>query len=75
MDALSHTYSLGPYTIKEEGGKFFVAVTGTNRYGKPHKTLRHACTSIARRLEADFINRKNSRLAFNKKFAAKRRAA
>jgi len=72
---LSHVYSLGPYSIKEEAGKFFVAPTGTTKFGKPHKTLRHACTAIARKLEAEYVDRKNRRLAFNKKYAVKRRAA
>jgi hypothetical protein len=75
MSDLSHTYSLGPYTIREDGGRFFVGLTGTKNFGKPHKTLRHACTAIARNLEAEYVERKNRRLAFNKKFAVKRRAA
>lgn len=72
---LSHEYSLGPYCVREHDGKFFVAQTGTKSWGKPHKTLRHACTAIARKLEAEYVERKNRRLAFNKKYAVKRRAA
>ncbi len=75
MSDLSHTYSLGSNTIREDGARFFVGLTGTNSFGKSHETLRHACTSIARKLEAEYVERKNRRLAFNKKFAVKRRAA
>lgn len=73
---LSHVYALGSYAVREtDDGKFFVAPIGTTKWGKPHKSLRHACTAIARKLEAEYVDRKNRRLAFNKKFAVKRRAA
>lgn len=72
---LSHTYSVGPFTINEDGERFYIAPSGTNRYGKAYKTLRHACSAIARKLEAEYVERKNRRIAFNKKYAMKRRAA
>lgn len=72
---LSHEYALGQFTVKESGGQFFVTKTGFNKYGKPYKSLRHACHAIARRLEAEYVERKSRRLAFNKKYAVKRRAA
>jgi hypothetical protein len=75
MSDLSHTFTVDGFTIKEANGRFFIVHTGTDRYGKPYATLRHACTAIARNVEADYVERKNRRLAFNKKFAVKRRAA
>ena len=72
---LSHEYAVGPWIVRESNGRFFISRTGTNRFGKPYVTLRHACTAIARKLEAEYVERKNRRLAFNKKYAVKRRAA
>ena len=72
---LSHIYALDSYTIKESGGRFFISKTGTNRYGRPYASLRHACIAITRRMEAEYVERKNRRLAFNKKYSVKRRAA
>ena len=50
---LSHEYTLGEFTVKESGSRIFVTRTGFNRYGKHHKSLRHACAAIARKLEAE----------------------
>jgi hypothetical protein len=72
---LSHVYALDSYTIKESGGRFFIAKTGTNRYGRPYASLRLACLGITRRMEAEYVERKNRRIAYNKKFAVKRRVA
>jgi hypothetical protein len=72
---LSHVYSLGAYCIKEKGDKLYVAQTGTTNWGKPHRSLRHACSSIARKLEAEYVERKNRRIAFNKKYAVRRGVA
>lgn len=72
---LSHVCGLGPYSIKEGAGKFFVAPSRTTRFGKSYKTLRHSCTAIARKLEAEYVERRIPRLAFNKKFAVERRVA
>ncbi len=72
---LSHEYARGIWTIRESDGRFFVAASGSKKWSKGHKTLCHACMSIARRMEADYVERKNRRLAFNKKYAVKRRAA
>lgn len=72
---LSHEYAVGLWTIRESDGQFLVAASGSKKWSKGHKTLRHACTSIARRMEADYVEWKSRRLAFNKKYAVKRRAA
>lgn len=72
---LSHEYSVGPFLIKEKDGQFFISTSSSTRYGRPYKTLRHACLAASRKMEAQFVERKNRREAFNKKFLVKRRAA
>ena len=53
-----HVFALGAWTIKEADGKFYTKRTDTPSFGKPHKTLRHACTAVARKLEEEFTTRK-----------------
>lgn len=54
-------YALRGWTVKIEGGKFYIAPTiafqDRKTWKGPYKTLPHACTAIARKLQAEFVKR------------------
>ena len=60
---LSHArvFALKGFTVKSEGGKFFISATGRNIWAGPYKSLHHATTAIARKLSREFTER-NQRL-------------
>jgi hypothetical protein len=60
MKPATHLYALRSYTIKEQGGAFFVSPTGTegsHRWSKPYASLQRATTAIARKLQREFTKR------------------
>ncbi len=57
----ARVFALKGFTIKIEGGKFFIAPTGHNKWAGPYKSLHHATTAIARKLSREFMQR-NDRL-------------
>ena len=60
MKVAAHVYALRSYTIKEQGGEFFVSPTGmerSHRWSKPYGTLQRATTAIARKLQREFARR------------------
>ena len=60
MKPEAHVYALRSYTIREQGGEFFVSPTGiegTHRWSKPYATLQRATTAIARKLQREFVRR------------------
>lgn len=54
-------YALRGFTVKVEGEKFFIAPTIAFQnkldWKGPYKSLQHATTAIARRLQAEFAKR------------------
>lgn len=53
----ARVFALKSFTIKTEGGKFFIAPTGHYRWAGPYKSLHHATTAIARKLSREFTQR------------------
>jgi hypothetical protein len=57
----TRVYALRGYTVKVERRKFFIApsIAFTNRkkWKGPYKSLQHATTAIARKLQAEFTKR------------------
>lgn len=56
----THIYALRSWTIKTQGGEFYIAATGQerkHRWWGPYRTLQRATTAIARRLQAEFARR------------------
>jgi hypothetical protein len=58
-------FALRGHTVKVERGKFYVAPTGTDDYAGPYKSLQHATTAIARRLQKEFAERNAKLEAFH----------
>ncbi len=60
MKADADVYALRSYTIKKQGGEFFVSPTGvkgSHRWSKPYASLQRATTAIARKLHREFARR------------------
>ena len=55
----ARVFALKGFTIKTDGGKFFVSPTGRNNWAGPYKNLHHATTAIARKLSREFTQRHN----------------
>lgn len=57
----ARVYSLRGYIVKVEKGKFFVSPSSMPNKGRkwagPYKTLQHATTAIARKLQREFARR------------------
>lgn len=62
------TYALTAWTIKEIGGKYYIAPTAyfddKARWSKLYTTLQRACTAIARKLAAEWHERDQRRRDF-----------
>ena len=59
-------FALKGWTIKTENGKFFVAPTYDQRkYAGPYKSLQHATSAIARKLQKEFTERNAKLEAFH----------
>ena len=54
-------FALKAYTVKLNGGHYYIAETarfdGKHQWSKSYKTLRHAITAIARKLEREWSER------------------
>lgn len=57
----ARVYALRGYTVKIEGGKYFVSPSSFPNQGRkwagPYKSLQHATTAIARKLQREFAKR------------------
>lgn len=57
----ARVFALRGWTVKVEGGKFFVSPTQAANSGRkwqgPYKSLQHATTAIARKLQREFAKR------------------
>lgn len=53
--------ALKGYSIKTERGKYYVSPTAhfeqKPQWAGPYRSLKHACTAIARKLEAEYVKR------------------
>lgn len=62
-------FALKAWTIKESGGKFYVAPTAAFddklKWSKPYATLQRATTAIARKLADEWLQRNERRLKFH----------
>ena len=59
-------FALRGWTIKSENGKFFAAPTlNQNKWSGPYKSLQHATTAIARKLQKEFAERNAKLEAFH----------
>lgn len=58
VDPSLYVCALTSWTIRQSGDRFYICPTGTGKYGRKYKTLRHACMGIARKLEAEYARRK-----------------
>ena len=60
-------FALKAWTIKEHGGKFYIAPTASlddkRRWSKTYATLQSACTAIARKLAEEWTTRNERRRA------------
>lgn len=58
---VARVYALRGYIVKVEKGKFFVSPASMPNQGRkwsgPYKTLQHATTAIARKLQREFAKR------------------
>ena len=54
-------FALRGYTLKIERGKYFIAPTiafkNQLQWKGPYRSLQHACTAVARKLQAEFAKR------------------
>ncbi len=61
------TFALKAWTIKEHGGRFYIAPTASfddkAKWSKPYATLQRACTAIARKLAEEWTTRNDRRRA------------
>lgn len=59
--SVPRVYALRGYTVKVEDGKFFIAPTIAFQnkldWKGPYKSLQHATSAIARKLQAEFVKR------------------
>jgi hypothetical protein len=60
-------FALQAWTIKQQGGKFYIAATASfedrARWSKPYDSLQRACTAIARKLAQEWQTRAARRRA------------
>ena len=63
-------FALKAWTIKEHGGKFFIAPTSSfddkQRWSKGYASLQRACTAIARKLAEEWTERNERRRKFHR---------
>jgi hypothetical protein len=52
-----HVYALACYGIKLKDGKYYVQRVNHLGWSKPYATLKRATTAIARKLEAEWVQR------------------
>lgn len=62
-------FALKPWTIKEHGGKFYIAPTAAfddkRLWSKPYATLQRACAAIARKLAEEWLARDKRRRSYH----------
>jgi len=58
---IARVYALRGYTLKVEKGKFFISPSAVPNQGRkwsgPYKSLQHATTAVARKLQREFARR------------------
>lgn len=57
----ARVFALRGWTVKTEAGKFFISPSADantkRKWNGPYKSLQHATTAIARKLQAEFARR------------------
>ena len=55
---LNPVFRLKSWTVRKYKERFYIScLEHPKDWGKPYKTLRHACTTISRKLEAEWTER------------------